>query len=72
MKASERLKEIEENWPQRKQFPNATFVIDANELDWLICRVKKLTNALDLIANPGTQSLYECRDTARRAIEAEE
>lgn len=60
MNPKDKLAEIEENWPRRKQIPTRmTLNIEAGDLDWLINRVKRLTEALELIEAAARKALEE-------------
>lgn len=69
MTPKDRLKEIKDNWPQRKQFPNAIFNIDAGDLDWLISRIEQLEKALEEIAKFSGSVMYDSQDKADEALE---
>lgn len=75
-KTDDILKEIDESFAQRTQFPNATFNIHSQQLDWLIRRVKCLTIACkdiemaERILHKDT-GLEICSEVARRALEGD-
>lgn len=47
MTPQEKLKDLDEGFPQRKAMPRAGFTVTGEQLDWLISRVKELESALE-------------------------
>jgi len=70
MKPSDRLKEIEKAWNSYGHFGEP----ENDAIDWLINRVKRLTEALEKLSYEQPISLYrsEMFEIARKALEDEE
>lgn len=67
MTPSERLKEIEDQWPTQS---NDTKVLA--QLSWLIARVRRLTEALEFYASEIQNPHWASGEKARKALESDE